>query len=299
MDDQDGQAESGGKLARGASPSSAVTRRTRAWAVIALAGGLLLAITSIDSFEAGTSAGTAVGGAVGVLLALAIVASAVAVVRRGDVSQVALLGLLGAAAFGWQQLALAPVETAVLGGRPGLFDVSTAVSALAVLLGSVGVCLSTSDYRYATWESVGGREGRPWLMLTMGAAVTAVIALFLPYATYRRNADYPTHRVDAWTYFAGFGDTVILVLALSCGTLAALALARPQLPYRWPLAAVGVATLPYVFTPSEFGSVSQTGQALSLEVGAWLILISALVVSIAGVSSWRRSGAPDRRRSRN
>jgi len=231
------------------------------------------------------------------LLGLAMVVSAVAVVRRGDVKQVTLLGLLGAAVFGWQYLALSPIEIAVLGGRLGLVDVSTAISGLTALGGSVGVCLSTAAYRSATWESVGGAEGRPWLLLIIGTAVTSVIALFLPYVTFKGNAENPTYRLDAWTNFTGIGDTLILVLMLSCATLAALSLGRPQVPYRWPLACLGIASLAYVFTPADFGSESVTGQAVSFDSGFWLILIGALVVSIGGVSSWRRSATAGRRRS--
>jgi len=289
-----------GKGPRAKNPSWApVGRRTKTWAVVALVGGVLLALNSLDSFEAANSAGTVVGGAIDLLLGLAIVVSAAAVGRRGDVRQVTFLGLLGPAAFGWQYLALGPVEIAVLGGRLGLIDVSTAVSALTALGGSVGVCLSTYAYRDATWASVGDTEGRPWLLLIMGASITSVIALFLPYATYEGTAKYFSYWVDAWIYFTGITDTVILVLMLSCGTLAALSLARPRLPYRWALACVGVVTFAYVFTPSEFGSETPAGQAVSLDVGFWLILIGALVVSTGAISSWRRSVTADRRRSRN
>jgi hypothetical protein len=266
-----------------------VSRRTQIWAVIALVGGLILAVTSIGNFQARASVSTVVGGAVSLLLGLAIILSAVAVARRGAVSQVTLLGLLGAAAFGWQSLALGPVETAVLGGELGLDHFSTAVSALAALGGSVGVCLSTDTYRSATWECVGDTEGRPWLWLVMGAAVTSVFALFLPYATYKGNSEYATLRVDAWNYYTGIMDTAILVLALSCATLAALSLARPRLPYRWPLACLGVAALLYVFTPADLGRETPTGQAVSLDLGFWLVLIGALVVSIGGVLAWRRT----------
>jgi hypothetical protein len=272
-----------------------VTRRTRTWAVIALVGGVLLALNSVYSFRPGTSAGAVVGGAISVLLGLTLAAAAVAVARGGDVSRVAVTGLLGATVFGWQFLALAPVETAVLGGAIGLFDVWSAVSALAALVGSVGVCLSTDAYRSATWESVGNTEGGPWLVLIVVAAFTSVIALFLPYATYKGEGGYPTYRVDAWHYFGGITDTVTLVLALSCGTLAALLLIRPRLPYRWPLAVLGVASFAYVFTPADFGSKAQTGQAVSLDVGFWLLVIGVLLIAIAGVMSWQRSVAAARR----
>jgi hypothetical protein len=262
-------------------------KRTKSWAIVALVGGVLFALNSISSLQPRTSAGAVVGGAVDLLLGSAIAVAAAAVARRGAVGQVALLGLLGAAAFGWHSLALAPIETLLLGGRPTLFDLSTAVSALAVLVGSVGVSLSARTYRGATWEIDVGAGGKLWLALVAGAAVTSVIALFLPYVTYQGNAEAPTDRVDAWTYFTGLNDTVTLVLALSCGTLAALSLLRPHLPYRWPLACAGLATLGYVFTPSTFGSTSQTGQAVSVDVGFWLLLVGAVVISVGAVNSWR------------
>jgi hypothetical protein len=268
-----------------------VSRRTQIWAVIALAGGLLLALTSVDSFRLATSPGMVPGvvsGAISVVLGLAIAVSAMAVARRGDVGQVTLLGLFGAAAFGWQYFAVAPVETAVRGGRVGLVDIASAVSALAALAGSVGVCLSKDAYRSATWECAGNTEGRSWLWLNTGAAVTSVIALFLPYAAFKAKGEGPTYLVDAWHYFTGSIDTGTLVLMLTCATLAALSLARPGLPYRWPLACVGVATLAFVFTPSQFGE-SQPGLTRSWEVGFWLTQIGALVVAIAGVISWRQA----------
>jgi len=272
-----------------------VSTRTRTWATITLGGGLLLALTSIDGFGLATSPGMVISGAVSVVLGLAMAVSAVAVVRRGEVGQVTVLGLLGAAAFGWQYFAITPVEAAVLGGRVGLVDIASAVSALAALAGSVGVCLSSDAYRSATWGRAGNTEGRIWLWLTTGATVTSVIALFVPYAALKANGNRATYLVDAWNYFTGSMDTAFLVLMLSCGTLAALSLARPKLPYRWPLACVGVATLAFTFTPSEFGE-SAPGLELSWEVGFWLTQVGALVVAIAGVSSWRQARSTALRR---
>jgi hypothetical protein len=271
------------------SSDSKVSRRTQAWVVLALVGGVIVVLTSLDNFLGAASAGSLVSGTTSLLLGGATVVSAGAVARRGEVGRVTLLGLLGAAAFGWESLALAPVQTAVLGGRIDPFDVATAVAGLAVLAGSIGASLSEVAYRSATWESVGHNQGNAWLYVVVGAAMGSVIALFLPYATYVGNRQIPSYQVDAWNYFGGLTDTVTLVLMLTCGTLAALTLARPQLPYRWPLALVGAATFPYAFTPAQFGSKSQTGQAVSWEAGFWLILLGALVVAVAGIESWRRS----------
>jgi multisubunit Na+/H+ antiporter MnhG subunit len=259
---------------------------------------VLLALNSIDSFQPESTAGTVAGGAFGLLLAVALIVSALGIARRGSVDRAAFTGLAGAAVFGWQFLALAPVETAVLGGTISLFDVTTALSALAALVGSVGVCLAEDAYRSATWESAGASLGERWLVLIVAAAFASVVALFLPYATYEARGRYPAYVVDAWHYFGGITDTVTLVLALTCGTLAVLQFARPRLPYRWPLACLGVATFAYVFTPADLGSKAQTGQAVSLDAGFWLLLAGALVMAIAGVMSWRRSVAAGARGTR-
>ena len=268
-----------------------VNKGRQAWAGVALLGGVILAVTSADSFQAGASAGVVIGGGVSLLLGLGLVVSVLAVAHGGNVSGAALAGLLGAAVYGWQFLALSPVETAVLGGSIGLLDLLSTVSALAALVGTVGVCLSTDAFRSATWASLGEGGGRGSLALVVIAAFASVIALFLPYAVYRANARNPAYPVDAWHYFGGITATMTLILALTCGTLAALQLVQPRLPYRWPLACLGLATLAFVFTPAEFGSRAQTGQAISLDVGYWLLLTGTLIISLAGVVSWRRSVA--------
>ena len=278
-----------------------IRTRTQTWTVIALIGGLLLALTSIDSFRLANLPGTGfadvVSGAITVVLALGIALSAVRVLRRGEVGQAALLGLSGAAAFGWQYFAVTPIEIAVQGGQIGLVDIASTVSALAALAGSVGVCLSNNAYRSATWGEAGSTEGRLWLWLTTSAAVASVIALFLPYSALKERGDGAVYLVDAWNYFTGVMDTGILVLMLSCATLAALSLARPGLPYRWPLACLGVATLAYVFTPSQLGESAPPGLELSWEVGFWLTQIGAVVVAVAGVVSWRQALSARMRRN--